>query len=255
MQLYIEKPVAMKTFFVKLIFISLILFVPNALMQAQKVFRIEGCVVETLDSVKSVLASATIALLDTDSTIVAGATSNNKGLFHLKAQAGRDYVLRVTFMGYTPVSVAIKGLDRNLDLGDMELSHNVKELDGVTVEGNGITRKIDRMLVYPTKDAVKHSYDPIDLISYMAIPRLRANKTNQTIESDNGSIQLRINGIPASQAEYLAIPAKDVIRIEVIDNPGLRYGSVGMVVDLIVKRRPTGGIMNMNWGLTPLTQL
>lgn len=134
----------------------------------------------------------------------------------------------------------------------MELSQNVKELDGVTVEGNGITRKIDRMLVYPTKDAVKHSYDPIDLISYMAIPRLRANKTNQTIESDNGSIQLRINGIPASQAEYLAIPAKDVIRIEVIDNPGLRYGSVGMVVDLIVKRRPTGGIMNMNWGLTPL---
>lgn len=66
-------------------------------------------------------------------------------------------------------------------------------------------------------------------------------------------MQIRINGVKASQEEFIAVPAKDIVRIEVIDNPGMKYGEgdMGTVVDVIVRRQETGGLVNVSNSFCP----
>lgn len=210
---------------------------------AQTVSHISGTVVEYKGDAALPVPSATVSLWRADSTLVNNTASDLKGKFQLKDVAEGDYFLKVSCIGYTPAYVALKGLKDKLDMGIVELVPEATALDEVAVEANSIVRKIDRMVVYPSADAVKHSYDPYDLIANLMIPRLHVNQFNKALETDGGAVQIRINGVKATQAEYLAIPAEDIKRIEVVDNPGMRYGDtgVGMVVDLIVKRREIGG--------------
>lgn len=210
---------------------------------AQTVSHISGTVVEYKGDAALPVPSATVSLWRADSTLVNNTASDLKGKFQLKDVAEGDYFLKVSCIGYTPAYVALKGLKDKLDMGIVELVPEATALDEVAVEANSIVRKIDRMVVYPSADAVRHSYDPYDLIANLMIPRLHVNQFNKALETDGGSVQIRINGVKATQAEYLAIPAEDIKRIEVVDNPGMRYGDtgVGMVVDLIVKRREIGG--------------
>ena len=233
----------MKKHKVKMLFTLLSVLISCFNGFAQTVSRISGTVVEYKDDAALPVPSATVSLWKTDSTLVNNTTSDLKGKFHLKDIVGGDYFLKVSCIGYAPAYVALKGLKDNLDMGIIELVPEAEELGEVTVEANSIVRKIDRMVVYPSADAVKHSYDPYDLIANLMIPRLHVNQFNKALETDGGSVQIRINGVKATQAEYLAIPAEDIKRIEVVDNPGMRYGDtgVGMVVDLIVKRREIGG--------------
>ena len=66
------------------------------------------------------------------------------------------------------------------------------------------------------------------------------------LEANGGSVQTRINGIVATSTEVAALLPKEIVRIEFIENPGERYGdsSLGAVVDIIVRRRETGGLVN-----------
>ena len=210
---------------------------------AQNSFRISGKVIEHKDKAAYPIPSVTVSLWKADSTLVEGTASDGKGKFLLKGIPAGDYFLKVSCIGYTSVHIGLRGLKDDLETGDIELVPEATALDEVSVEANSIVRKIDRMVVYPSADAVKHSYDPYDLIANLMIPRLHVNQFNKALETDGGSVQIRINGVKATQAEYLAIPAEDIKRIEVVDNPGMRYGDtgIGMVVDLIVKRREIGG--------------
>lgn len=212
---------------------------------AQEHFRISGKVIEYRDKASNPVPAVTVSLWKADSTLVGGTASDSEGKFHLKGITTGDYFLKMSSIGYTPVYISLKGLKSNLEIGCVELVPKAEVLDEVVVETNSIVRKIDRMVVYPSADAVKHSTNPYDLIDNLMIPRLHVNRINKVLESESGSVQIRINGTKATQAEYLAIPAEDIKRIEVIDNPGMRYGDtgVGMVIDLIVKKKETGGII------------
>lgn len=206
---------------------------------AQTGYKVEGRVVdETLHA----LPASSVALWTMDSTLVAGVVSDGKGTFHLRNIRGGDYLLKVSMIGYTPSRIFLKGLGKDINLNEIVLKKNTTELKEVTVEGASLVRQVDRMLVYPDKDAVKHSFDPYELISNMSIPGLRADKVLKSIEAENGTVQIRINGVKATKEDYLAIAPKDIVRVEVIDNPGMRYGEdIGTVIDLIVKHRPWGG--------------
>ena len=223
---------------------------------AQNSFRISGKVIEHKDKAAYPIPSVTVSLWKADSTLVEGTASDGKGKFLLKGIPAGDYFLKVSCIGYTSVHIGLRGLKDDLETGDIELVPEATALDEVAVEANSIVRKIDRMVVYPSADAVKHSHNPYDLIANLMIPRLHVDRINKALESESGSVQIRINGVKATQTEYLAIPAEDIKRIEVVDNPGIRYGDtgVGMVVDLIVKRRETGGVIYTQLMTSPYKQ-
>lgn len=87
----------------------------------------------------------------------------------------------------------------------------------------------------------------------LAIPHLQVDPLSKSLSANGGEVQTRINGIIASQAEVAALLPKDIVRIEMIENPGERYGnnSLGAVVDIIVRKREQGGLINIQTSNSP----
>ena len=209
--------------------------------------RINGRVVDDNDA--SPLIGATVVLSDKSGKQVMGVTTDTNGRFELKEVVTGDYTLRCSFIGYETFTMTLKQLERDTDLGEIRLKPASEILDEVTVKGERVIQKIDRQLVMPTQAQKKAATNGVSLLQHLQIPGLSVNAIEKTIATHYGeAVQLRINGVEVTQAEVIAIRPEDVIRVEVHEQPGLRYGFVAAVVDYIVRRRESGG--NVSTDLT-----
>ena len=117
----------------------------------------------------------------------------------------------------------------------------------VTVEAQSVIQKVDKQVLLPNKEQRKASHDGMSLLQNLQIPRIVVNPADNTVKTlANQDVQLRINGIEASNSEVMAINPKDVIRIEYHDQPGVRYNGAAAVINYIVKHRDTGGNLMLN---------
>lgn len=102
---------------------------------AQDRFELTGSV---LDSSGAALQGATVvALQKPDSTMAAFGVTNGKGAFSLKRLDAGDYILQVTFVGYTTVYRDIT-LSANHDVGRLEMVESTTELDELTVSADHV---------------------------------------------------------------------------------------------------------------------
>lgn len=202
--------------------------------------RINGRVVD--DSDASPLIGATVVLSDESGKQVLGVTTDTNGCFELKEVMTGDYTLQCSYVGYDTFTLVLKQLERNMDLGEIRLKPASEVLDEVVIEGEKVIQKIDRQLVMPTQAQKKAATNGISLLQHLQLPNLSVNEIEKTIATNYGeSVQLRINGVEVTQAEVIAIRPEDVIRVEVHEQPGLRYGGAAAVIDYIVRRRESGG--------------
>ena len=117
----------------------------------------------------------------------------------------------------------------------------------VTVEAQSVIQKVDKQVLLPNREQRKASHDGMSLLQNLQIPRIVVNPTDNTVKTlANQDVQLRINGIEASNSEVMAINPKDVIRIEYHDQPGVRFKGAAAVINYIVKHRDTGGNLMLN---------
>ena len=117
----------------------------------------------------------------------------------------------------------------------------------VTVEAQSVIQKVDKQVLLPNKEQRKASHDGMSLLQNLQIPRIVVNPADNTVKTlANQDVQLRINGIEASNSEVMAINPKDVIRIEYHDQPGVRYNGAAAVINYIVRHRDTGGNLMLN---------
>ena len=209
--------------------------------------RISGRVVDDNDA--SPLIGATVVLSDEAGKQIMGVTTDANGRFELKEVTTGDYTLQCSYIGYEPFMMALKQFERNTDLGEIRMKPASKVLDEVVVEGEKVIQKIDRQLVMPTSAQKKAATNGVSLLQHLQIPGLSVNAMEKSIATNYGeSVQLRINGVEVTQAEVIAIRPEDVIRVEVHEQPGLRYGDAAAVIDYIVRRRESGG--NVSTDLT-----
>ena len=231
------------------IFISMLLVQGMAMAS----YRISGVVVDNGDALP--LVGVTMLLTDDAGRQVMGVTTDVDGRFDLKEVPKGDYILQCSYVGYESFTMVLKQLEQNADLGEIRLKPATEILDEVVVEGEKIIRKIDRQLVMPTEAQKKASTNGVSLLQHLQLPNLSVNPLNKVISTNYGeSVQLRINGVEATEAEVVAIRPTDVIRVEVHEQPGLRYGGAAAVVDYIIKRRDTGGNVSVDLtnGVSPL---
>ena len=210
-------------------------------------YRINGIVVDNGDALP--LVGVTVLLTDDAGKQVMGVTTDAAGRFALKEVPKGDYTLQCSYVGYESFTMVLKQLERNIDLGEIGLLPSTEVLDEVVVEGEKVIRKIDRQLVMPTEAQKKASTNGVSLLQHLQLPNLSVNPLTKAISTNYGeSVQFRINGVEATHAEIVAIRPTDVIRVEVHEQPGLRYGGAAAVVDYIVRRRDSGG--NVSTDLT-----
>ena len=204
--------------------------------------KVSGVIKDAAD--KSALVGVNVSLKQGDQQ-VSGTVTDAHGKFSLETETG-EFVLECSYIGYEPIgmSLAVSG---NIHLGTIEMNEASTELGEVVVEGDAVIQKVDRQILLPNKEQLGASSDGMSLLQNLQIPRIVVNPADNTVKTlANQDVQLRINGIEASNSEVMAINPKDVIRIEYHDQPGVRFNGAAAVINYIVKHRDTGGNLMLN---------
>ena len=204
--------------------------------------KVSGVIKDAAD--KTALIGVNVSLKQGDQQ-VSGTVTDAHGKFSLETETG-EFVLECSYIGYEPIgmSLAVSG---NIHLGTIEMNEASTELSEVVVEGDAVIQKVDRQILLPNKEQLGASSDGMSLLQNLQIPRIVVNPTDNTVKTlANQDVQLRINGIEASNSEVMAINPKDVIRIEYHDQPGVRFNGAAAVINYIVKHRDTGGNLMLN---------
>ena len=189
------------------------------------------------------LPYANVVLQQTDSTFVKGETSDEKGSFRMTKVSGGDYRLVISNIGYEPLYIDLQGFNRSTDLGTLTLKEDTKQLGEVTVTASNVSATADKKLVFPNEQQVKASANGVDLLRNLLIPRLSVSPIDNSVSTtDGGTVQLAINGRKATQEEVTALQPAEIIRVEMLEDPGLRYGEADAVVNYVVRRYDMGGL-------------
>lgn len=207
------------------------------------------------DASQEAVIAANVSLWTIDSTLVTGVTSDAQGKFALHKIKASDYRLSISFIGLQSENILLK-LNKSLDLGDVQLQEDAVSLGEVTVSASNVLQRVDRQIILPSESQLKRSFGAYDLLNNLGIARLQVdNLSNSMSVSGGGSVQTRINGIKVTDKEIAAVRAKDVLRVEFIEDPGKQYGDdeLGAVVNIILRRRETGGVVNFQLSDSPHT--
>ena len=120
---------------------------------------------------------------------------------------------------------------------------SIVTIKDVEVKAARIVNKIDGMLIYPSEAQKEASNTGYSILRRLGLPNIRIDDVNYSISAidSRGSVQVRINGIIAGRPEMLSLNPKYIIRIEFIDNPGVRYGDgIAYVINIITRRKENG---------------
>ena len=116
-------------------------------------------------------------------------------------------------------------------------------LKEVVVEGARVVSKADGQVIYPTDEQKEASATVYGVLAKVGLQGVRVDEVMHTLTplDDRGSVEVRLNGIPATASDLLRVVPSDLLRIEYSDSPGVRHGrDVGRVVNLVV-RVPVSG--------------
>ena len=207
------------------------------------------------DASQEAVIAANVSLWTINSTLVTGVTSDAQGKFALPKIKAGDYRLSISFIGLQSENILLK-LNKSLDLGDVQLQEDAVSLGEVTVSASNVLQRVDRQIILPSESQLKRSFGAYDLLNNLGIARLQVdNLSNSMSVSGGGAVQTRINGIKVTDKEIAAVRAKDVLRVEFIEDPGKQYGDdeLGAVVNIILRRRETGGVVNFQLSDSPHT--
>lgn len=109
------------------------------------------------------------------------------------------------------------------------------QLEEVLVKASPVIHKSDRDLFIPSDEAREHANNGLGLLQNMQIPTVVVNPVMESVSNPSGAVQLRINGRVASINEVKMLLPESIVRVEYLENPGLRYNDANAVLDFIVR--------------------
>lgn len=210
---------------------------------------IEG---EVRTSEKKAIEFATIVVQTVDSVFVAGGQTDLKGKFKVKIPMGGNLILSVTCVGFSPYYTNLQGLFSNIDLGEIIVAEQSISLEGVTVTAQNRINRQGRTVLFPSEQQLKASTNGLNILQGGLLPGILINPLMNTITThDNKDVQLYINDMKVTEKDFVALQPSDIIRIEYLDNPGLRYDNAAKVIKYITRRYRSGGAISVDLTNSP----
>lgn len=122
------------------------------------------------------------------------------------------------------------------------------QLHEVEVRSAKIISRPDGLLYLPSARQKESSASGYGLLSQLSMPNMLIDEAKRSIAAADGrGVQVRINGALASVADMLSLETGLVRSVELINNPGLRYGSgTGYVINIRTRRADTGHSVGLN---------
>lgn len=120
-----------------------------------------------------------------------------------------------------------------------------KELEELVVTPREVTRFEGATIYRPSKELKKVTDNCTQLLAGLAIPGVIVNPATGNITvSGKNHLLIKINGKQVSDTDLMSIASKDIVKIEYISAPGVRYGDADAVLEITVRRREEGyGVM------------
>jgi outer membrane receptor protein involved in Fe transport len=241
-------------------------FIITITVMSQGDATISGLVLD--QTTKSPLAYATITLTyKQDGKLLTGTLTSEDGRFSIKGLPQGEFLITGSFIGYKEykTEILIGRLNKNFDVGRIELMPDISSLDEVVVSAA-------KNLVSISPE--KRSFDIAGNISQAggSVIDIMRNLPGITVDQE-GKVELRgsdkvtvlIDGKQSSLTGYgnqkglNNIPASNIEKIEIINNPSARYDAAGMagIINIIYKKETKEGIngdIGFAWGLGMLTK-
>jgi hypothetical protein len=190
-----------------------------------------------------------------DTSLVAGAVTDDYGSFILTTSHEGAYILRVSFVGYkTQDYMIIPGHDRTLWHDTIYLSRTTQYLEALTVTTNQTDKNISfdmtTFRIGQSQGGVTGSL--LDVLKNQ--PSITIDSEQKLYIRGNANILLLIDGLPASADMLNSISASSAETIEIITNPNVKYDAEGTsgIINIVMKsesRHRITGSATVNFGL------
>jgi len=232
--------------------IILLLFTKNALCLGNEKSdgkgRVSGNVIDSISSAYIEYAGVAI-FKKSDSTLVEGIITDNKGRFDLKQIPDGKYYLMIQFMGFASKrleDIEINDQKRSIQLGTIYLAPTVNQLKEVNITGEKrlIEYKLDKKIINANNQLATTGGTAVDILKNS--PSVTVDNEDNVTMRGKSDFQVFINGHPSALkgSEALKqIPASSIENIEIITNPSASQDAEGTagIINIITKKSSMQG--------------
>ena len=181
-------------------------------------------------------------------TPVAGNTTDEQGGFTLDISNG-DYMVRISFVGYSDAVREVTLHGENVDLGKIYLQEDAQALSEVEVVGQGSTMRfeLDKKVFSVDQNIASSGGSVTDVLEN--IPSVDVDQEGNISLRNSEDVEIWINGKPAgltaeTRAQVLQqLPAESIKEIELITNPSAKFSPEGTagIINLVMKKDRQAG--------------
>jgi len=187
-----------------------------------------------------------------DSTMVTGALTDEKGKFLIDKLNPGKYYIRIQFIGYEAATIpnlSISNKNADIKLGEITIKPIASSLSGVVISSQKamITNNLDKKVITVDKNMAIGGGTGVDIMEN--VPSVSVDAEGNVSLRGNANITLLIDGKPSSQTGISTsdvlnqIPANAIESVEVITNPSVRYdpdGTTG-IINIVLKKKALQG--------------
>ena len=240
-----------------LLFISLNVF-------AQEKITVSGQLFDTETKIPLSFANVAVHTFD-NNVLVTGAITDVDGRFEIQEVPLGKYEIYFSFIGYTGAhrTLVAGGLNTIFDLGKIELEPSAETLTEVEVVGKEATTNSDlNKKSFSLNDNIAQSGGSV-LDAMKTMPGVAFDQDGKVVLRGSDKVVVLIDGKQSSltgfgnQKGLGNIPASNIEKIEIINNPSAKYDANGFagIINIIYKKEKQDGLngdVGLSFGLGAL---
>lgn len=221
-----------------------------SIVSAQKSISITGQLLDA--STKEPMPFANVAVNHfPDNSLVTGGITEDDGKFFIENIPVGTYTIYFTYIGYASTSqkITTSGLNLVFDLGRVELSPDAEMLNEIEVTGKQATTNAElNKKSFNLSDNIAQSGGSV-LDAMKTMPGVTFDQDGKVILRGSDKVVILIDGKQSSltgfgnQKGLGNIPAANIEKIEIINNPSAKYDANGFagIVNIIYKKEKKTG--------------
>ncbi len=217
-----------------------------SLVNAQE-FEIKGKVIDD-QGIPLEMASVKVTPVNNPDAVEGGVTDFD-GNFSIKVDEGK-YNISVEFISFETKNYKNRTINKDLNLGTIQLQFSQQELDEVNVvyETTQVDVRLDKKIYNVGKDLTTEGGTVSEALAN--VPSVTVDVDGAISLRGNSNVRILINGKPSSvagfgdQDVFQQLPADAIESVEVITSPSARYDAEGSggIINIILKREKTLGV-------------
>ena len=246
-----------------LLFVGLISF---GGLWAQNTIAITGEVLEA--GTKEILPFVTVSVKSpVTAQTVTGTITDDTGRFNISDLPTGNYIVQISYIGFETVqrSISASGINPIFDFGKIELSASAQTLGAVSLTAKRATvdADLDKKSFNLDENLAQGGGSVLDAMKTM--PGVAFDQEGKVVLRGSDKVVVLINGKQSSltgfgnQKGLSNIPAANIARVEIINNPSAKYDANGFagIVNIIYKKNKEEGFngeVGLSFGLGALSK-